>query len=76
MRTIRLQSIGWVDAKPARELKLNDVIIWNFGYTSTVKSIEPKEKTIRTVIISEDGKEYKRDFRPSRLVAIRTGVIS
>ena len=40
LKTIHLQGIGRVDAKPATEIKIGDILIWNYGYKSTVKSVE------------------------------------
>lgn len=42
MRTIKLQGIHTPQkAIPAAELKPGMVTVWNFGYTSTIKSVEP-----------------------------------
>lgn len=42
MATIKLQGIHTPQkAIPAAELKPGMITVWNYGYTSTVKSIEP-----------------------------------
>nr|DAM82781.1 MAG TPA: Elongation factor P (EF-P) KOW-like domain [Caudoviricetes sp.] len=74
MATVKLQGIyERRKAIPAAELKPGMVTVWNFGYTETVKSVEPTKsgKSVRCVIISdESGKEYTRTMRNDRLVAI------
>lgn len=73
MNTIQLQAIGHVPAKPASELKVGDVMIWNFGYTSTVKEIV--RQTAKSLWIKEvsdeSGKTYERRFLKSRLVGCK-----
>jgi len=70
---IRLQSIGLVKGTPASEIKIGDVLVWNFGHTSTVKEVK-KNKTGNTLhlttISGSDGKEYERKIRVSTLVCI------
>lgn len=49
------------------------ITIWNFGYTETIKSVEPTKsgKSVRCVIVCDkSGKEYTRTMRNDRLVAI------
>lgn len=61
-------------AIPAAELKPGMVTVWNFGYTSTVKSVEPTKsgKSVKCVIISdESGNEHTRTMRADRLVAVK-----
>lgn len=74
MATVKLQGIyEKKNAIPAAELKPGMVTVWNFGYTETVKSVEPTKsgKSVKCVIISdESGKEYTRTMRSDRLVAI------
>lgn len=36
---IQLQSIGWVPAVPAADLKVGNVLIWNFGGTTELVAI-------------------------------------
>ena len=74
MATVKLQGIyEKKNAIPAAELKPGMVAVWNFGYTETIKSVEPTKsgKSVKCVIISdESGKEYTRTMRNDRLVAI------
>ena len=61
MATIKLQGIyKKKNAIPAVELKPGMITIWNFGYTETIKSVEP----------TKSGKEYTRTMRIDTLVAI------
>lgn len=75
MKTIKLQGIHTPQkAIPAAELKPGMVTVWNFGYTSTVKSIEPTKsgKSVKCVIISnESGNEHIRTMRADRLVVVK-----
>lgn len=70
--TIQLQSIGKVRGKVAGDLKVGDVILWNFGYTSVVETIEFRGKSVYTTLRSSDGKVYDRRFLQSRVVGIST----
>ena len=74
MATVKLQGIyEKKNAIPEAELKPGMVAVWNFGYTETIKSVEPTKsgKSVKCVIISdESGKEYTRTMRNDRLVAI------
>lgn len=75
MATVKLQGIyERRNAIPAAELKPGMVTVWNFGYTETVKSVEPTKsgKSVRCVIISdESGNEHTRTMRADRLVAVK-----
>lgn len=72
--TMKLQGVsGWIKAKPAGELKPGDVIMWNYGYTSTVLAVAPS-KTGKTVTVEtaddKSGNHYTRKMTASRLVAV------
>ena len=75
MRTIKLQGIHTPQkAIPAAELKPGMITVWNFGYTSTVKSVELTKsgKSVKCVIISdESGNEHTRTMRADRLVGVK-----
>lgn len=74
MKKIRLQGIGWYNAIEANDLVVGDVILHNFGYTSTIISIEKSKsgKTINYHTIT-NGSGYEADSRttPSRLFAVK-----
>ena len=56
-------------AKRAAELEIGDTMIWNYGGTSTLVSIDRETaKTIWTTVESS-GKLYNRKFRKTTLVA-------
>ena len=73
-KTIKLQGIyGQQKAKPVKELKIGDVIKWNYGYTSTVVELIPTKtgKQITCMLKSDqDGEIRTRRMGSDRLVAI------
>lgn len=75
MNTVKLQGMyASQKAIQAAELKPGMVTVWNYGYTETVKSVEPTKsgKSVKCVIISnESGNEHVRTMRNDRLVAIK-----
>ena len=75
MNTIKLQGIyRRHKAIQASDLKPGMVTVWNYGYTETVKSVEPTKsgKSVRCVIVSdESGNEHIRTMRADRLVAVK-----
>lgn len=75
MNTIKLQGIyKRQKAIQASDLKPGMVTVWNYGYTETVKSVEPTKsgKSVRCVIVSdESGNEHIRTMRADRLVAVK-----
>lgn len=76
MKTIHLQEIGKKNAIPAKELKVGDVMIWNFGGREKITKITPsKTGKSLTVDIKYNsmlfGKEVenKRRLNANTLVA-------
>ena len=73
---MRLQGIGLVEGTPAGELKIGDIIRWNYGSISKVVAIEftASGKTIKCKLESMDRNGnteiYDRDMRVNRLVNI------
>lgn len=68
-----IQSIGEVNAYKVENIQKGDILLYNYGYTSKVKSIEQSKsgKSYKvTTISSETGKEYQRTMRKGRLLAI------
>ena len=55
---VRLQSVGWVRAKPASEFKVGDRIAYNFGAEGKVLSVEVSGKSVY-MDVEEHGKLYK-----------------
>jgi len=75
MRTIHLQGIGEVKANPASDIKVGDILIWNYGGLEKVKEIR-KSKTGKTMYLTVeievlgDKKETERTIRTKRDVCI------
>lgn len=66
-------SIGEVNAYKVENIQKGDILLWNYGYTSKVKSIEQSNsgKSYKiTTISSETGEEYQRTMRKGRLLAV------
>lgn len=73
MKQVQLQGIGKRPGKEVGELKIGDVIMWNFGATSTVVDLIPTKsgKSIKCMLRSnQDGIVRDRLMRVDRLVAI------
>lgn len=74
MSEIKLQGIyNKQQAKPVKDLKIGDVIMWNFGYTSEVVDMIPTKtgKQITCMLKSnEDGQIRPRRMGANRLVAV------
>lgn len=74
MKTIKLQGIhGQQKAIPTKQLKVGDLIVWNFGYKSEVIGIIPSKtgKTITFMLKSLDsGNISPRKMGADRLVAV------
>lgn len=73
MKTIQLQSIGRRNATEAKNIKVGDTLIWNFGYTTKV--LEIVKETACTIVIRTlnefNGNTYERRLGKERLVAIQ-----
>lgn len=72
--TIKLQGIyGTQKGTPTKDLKVGDVIVWNFGYKSEVVEIIPSKtgKTITFMLKSfESGNINSRKMDADRLVVV------
>lgn len=71
-KTVQLQSVGHVAAKPAKEFKVGDFMAWNFGFTSEVVGIakETKAFIVFELKSTSDGITRERRLKKDRLVAI------
>lgn len=73
--TVKLQGIySKQKAIPAGELKPGMVTVWNFGFTETIKKVEPTKsgKSVKCIIVSDEtGNEHTRTMRVDRLVAVK-----
>ena len=72
MSKVWLQGIGEVKSIEAKELAAGMAIMWNYGITSEVVSVEPSTsgKTMTVALLCEDGKIRPRRLGASRLVAL------
>jgi hypothetical protein len=69
--SIHLQGIGRYPAVPAGDLKVGDIIVYNQGGTTIVRSKRKvSAKTIEVVERTDKGKLYTRQYRVDRLVAV------
>ncbi|MCI5730309.1 MAG: hypothetical protein MR304_02020 [Eubacterium sp.] len=72
--TVKLQGIsGQQKGTPTKDLRVGDIIIWNFGYRSEVVEITPSKtgKTITFMLKSfSDGIVRSRKMGADRLVVI------
>lgn len=70
-KTIRLQGLGLYKADSAKDIKVGDSLVWNFGETSTVTSITKEtEKSIWIEETCKSGNTYNRRFLKTRPVKI------
>lgn len=68
---MQLQSIGWVLGQPVKNIKLNDVLMWNFGETErVVEVIKETPKMIVIKVESKSGNYWERKMNKERLVCI------
>ena len=72
--TVKLQGIsGYQKGTKAKDLKIGDIIVWNFGYKSEVAEITPSKtgKTINFMLKSfESGNIASRKMGAERLVVV------
>jgi len=72
---IQLQEIGFVPAKMGADVKVGDVLVWNYGYKSPVIAVLKETAAFTTFQIEEEGKLYERRIKKDRLVGcIETSV--
>jgi len=67
---IHLQGYGEAKAKPAKEFKVGEKMLWNYGGKTMTKAILKETKCFITFQIEEDGELYERRLKKNRLVAI------
>lgn len=70
--TVKLQGIpGQQNAKAVKDLKVGDIITWNYGYKSKVTELKPSKtgKTITVILKSlQTGEINDRKMGANRLV--------
>ena len=73
-QTIHLQGIGQVAAKPAAEIAAGDTLVFNYGYTYTVKGIyKVTAKTVTLILVNVSRSEFTQRFGKNTLVGIKEG---
>lgn len=70
--TIHLQAIGRVRAKPASEIAVGDVLVWNFGMRTLVEGVREVSKCYLEVaeLSEESGGRTTRRMKRDRLVGL------
>ena len=67
MDAIHLQGIGKFRAKKAKEFKVGEKIVYNYGETSILKEIKPIGKSSLLWTTESKGKLYTRKVRKETL---------
>lgn len=63
-----LQGIGRKTAKPAAEIIVGDVLVWNYGCLSTVDAVRAVSPQFVEIVETCDSKQYTRRLKKDRLV--------
>ncbi len=66
-----LQGLGLHVSKPAAEIRPGDVLVWNYGSSSRVASVEDISRCFLRVTFPEDehGRVHSMRFKKTRRVA-------
>ena len=69
--TVQIQSVGYCKGKPAGQLEVGDVTIWNFGYTHAFVGFAKETKAqVIAQFANEDGTIWEKRMGKDRLVAV------
>jgi len=73
VNAMRLQGIGWMPSVPASTIEVGDELIWNYGSTYVVESVEQTSAKFLTVVErnAQTGKPYTRKLKVDRHVVAR-----
>lgn len=63
-----LQEVGWVEAKPAKDLIPGEKRVYNYGYFYTIRSVVTAGKWVSIELVDDYGKVYYDKKRPDTLV--------
>lgn len=63
-----LQEIGWVQAKPAKDLQVGEERCYNFGYRNVITKIEQKGATVFLTTVDSHNNEFTEKKRAETLV--------
>lgn len=67
---IHLQGVGFCPAKPAGELQVGDVTLWNYGSMATVESIRRTSASVFLTMRDAKRLYAERRYSATRLVGI------
>jgi len=69
--TVQIQSVGRCKGKPAGQLQVGDVTIWNFGYTYAFVGFAKETKAqVIAQFANKDGSVWEKRMGKDRLVAV------
>ena len=69
--TVQIQSVGYCKGKPAGQLEVGDVTIWNFGYTHAFVGFAKETKAqVIAQFANQDGTIWEKRMGKDRLVAV------
>ena len=69
--TVQIQCLGCCKGKPAAQLEVGDVTIWNFGYTSVfVGFVKETKAQVIAQFANRDGSTWEKRMGKDRLVAV------
>lgn len=70
--SVHLQGLGRTPAKPARDFRVGERIMWNYGYVSLIESIVPSAsgKTLVMGLRKGNGQLNSRRVGADRLLAL------
>jgi len=69
---VTLIGYGIAPAKPAHDLQVGDVTVWNYGFKETVTAITPKGASMLTITItSQNGKTSNRNVKRTTLIGMK-----
>lgn len=73
MNTIHLQGYGKAPAIPLSDVRVGDVLLYNYGITGIVVAVEPVgTASMRITTLASDGKQYTVRRRATTLQGIRS----
>lgn len=66
---LRLIEVGVVKGTPARNIRVGDRLMWNYGTVTPVKAVRNASPKFVELSLLQNGKIYKRRLLKDRLVA-------
>lgn len=68
---IWLQAYGWCPAQKAENLKVGDVLVFNFGYTGIVKEVVKETAKTVTIKINTRSGDYEQKMKKATWKGVR-----